>query len=196
MNNTRAKELAAQFKTKATAARKAIELPVPLVTDPDFTFPCVVRRVDVVAFVTAPNAGLPEQFANQLLGIKPGRIDELKAKAEEVAAEQTQSMTLDDLKAIQDFQRRIAQQTCLEPRIVFEATDDEGAIDLSSPDFAHCANEIVTALYNYGMSMSPDVPVRIAGGAETTLKAVESFREIPKLVDAGNDGAELQPTAI
>jgi len=196
MNNKRAKELAAQFKTKATAARKAIELPVPMVTDPDFTFPCVVRRVDVVAFVTAPNAGLPEQFANQLLGIKPGRIDELKAKAEEVAAEQTQSMTLDDLKAIQDFQRRIAQQTCLEPRIVFEATDDEGAIDLSSPDFAHCANEIVTALYNYGMNMSPDVPVRIAGGAETTLKAVESFREIPKPVDAGNDGAELQPAAI
>lgn len=196
MNNKRAKELAAQFKTKAQVARKAIELPVPLATDSDFTFPCVVRRVDVVAFVTAPNAGLPEQFANQLLGIKPGRMDDLKAKAEEIAAEQSQSMSLDDLKAIQDFQRRIAQQTCLEPRIVFEPTDDEGAIDLSSPDFAHCANEIVTALYNYGMSMSPDVPVRIAGGAETTLKAVESFREVAKPVDAGNDGAELQPAAI
>ncbi len=194
MNGNRAKELAAQFKSKAQAARKAIELPVPLATDPDFVFPCVLRRLDVVVFVTAPNAGLPEHFANTLLGLKPGRAEELKEKAADIAQEETERMSLDDLRSITLFQRRVAQETCLEPRIVFEASDDEGAIDLSAPEFAHCADEIVTALYNYGMRLSPDVPVNV-GGNEVSLKSVESFREESAPFDVGDDGAELLTSA-
>jgi hypothetical protein len=195
-NGSRAVSLAAQFKDRAQASRIAVELSVPLPNDPRFVFSCVVRRIDVITLVTSPDAGLPEHFVSSILGVKaPDRLEELQQKAAEIADETTRQMTVADLQAIQRFQRKVAQETCLEPRIVFEETDDEGAINLSDPAFAHCAQEIVSALYNYGMRLSPDVPVKMRGDREASLESIQRFPVNPALPGDLHDGSEIPQAA-
>lgn len=204
-SNNRAAELAARFKEKAQAARKEIELPVPLASDPGFTFPCVVRRVDLVTLVTAKEAGLPEHFVNSILGtINPEKLQSLKDAAADAASEaQQQGYTVEDLRAIGQFIRKVAQETCLEPYIYFSKDqsydpelNQEAAIDLDAFEYAHCAEEIIKALYEYGLKLSPDVPVKMKGGQEASLESIGNFPQRPALSDAVHDGREVSPSPI
>lgn len=66
---------------------------------------------------------------------------------------------------------------------------DEGTLDLSDIPFS---GDLIIALFNYAMGLSPDVPVPTTDGGETTIKAVETFPDgIPgaEPVNAGANGA-------
>lgn len=201
-NGNRAASLAAKFKEKAKAARKEIELPVPLPNDPDFVFPCVVRRIDIVTMVTAPSAGLPEQFVNDILGtVSPERLAELKSAGDQIKEGMKQrGMTVPELQSIQKFIRRVAQETCLEPRIVFADDDTPDAGDdciyLDCPEFAHCSAEIIQALYDYGVNLSPAVPIRMKDDSEASLESIGNFPEKPTLPNAVHDGGEIRAASV
>lgn len=65
---------------------------------------------------------------------------------------------------------------------------EEGTLDLSDVPFS---GDLIIALFNYAMGLSPDVPVPTTDGGETTIKAVETFPDgIPgaEPVDAGANG--------
>lgn len=189
--------LATQFKTKAAAARKVVDLPIPGIPgDPNFKFTCILRRIDVLTLIKG--SALPDRLKHTLLGLKPAEVvDDIKAKAEEITKERIGAMTIEDIEAIQAFQRTVAVKTCLAPKIVFEPTDDPEAINLD-PDECEFGPQIVEALYNYGMNLSPDVPVATTDGGETTVKAVETFPDsAPGDAVPGDrpDGQELPPVS-
>lgn len=172
-NRSRAARLADQFKAASADLRTEVDLPIPGIPGrPDFRFRCVLRRVDILSFIT--NSSLPEHLVRSLLNLRaPDRLEALEKQAAETAAKMVSELeTVEDLKAIQQLQRTIAQATCLEPRIVYEPTDDPEAINLDESDIG---DAIVKALYAYATSLSPDVPVAMAGG-EATLDEVSSFR--------------------
>jgi len=185
-NGNRATTLADQFNQKVADRRKPVDLPIPAIA-PDFVFTFVPKRIDVLR--TVYKGGLPEHLINQILGKnQPEKLAEVKAMAEEVAAAEVERMTMGDQLAMMDFMRQVAAEVCLEPRIVYEATDDPGAVNLSDSGFV---DEIVNALYGYAMGLSPDVPVKTEKG-EVNLAEVETFRSDPALSDTGHNGAVFQ----
>ena len=197
MIETKQLSIAERNRERARIARKEIELPVPLPTDPDFKFLCVVRRLpETLVITTTKAAGLVESFVNEILGtVSPDKLAKLKENAAEAVAETVKGITVDDLEAIQRFYGLIAQATCLEPKIVFAPTDDPDALDLSAPEYAHCAREIIMALYAYGMKLSPDVPVPTKDGGETSLEAVTNFPDGAALPDDLHTGETIQQIA-
>lgn len=190
--------LAERNRERARIARKEIELPVPLPTDPDFKFVCVVRRLPENLIITQTKAaGLVESFVNEILGtVSPDKLAKLRENAAEAVADTVKGLTIEDLEAIQRFYGLIAQATCLEPKIVFEPSDDENALDLTSPEYAHCAREIIMALYSYGMKLSPDVPVPTKDGGETSLEAVTNFPDGAALSNPLHNGEAVREAAV
>jgi hypothetical protein len=68
------------------------------------------------------------------------------------------------------------------------AADD--TLDLSDVPFS---GDLIIALFNYAMGLSPDVPVATTDGGQTTLQAVETFPDGvsgQEPIDAGDNGAE------
>lgn len=185
--------LAARFKQQQTAIRKEVDLPIPGIPGtPDFKFRCILRRVDILTLIKG--AQLPDRLKHSLLGLKPAEtVANIKEEAKKAAQEKVREMTMADIEQINVFQRQVAQKTCIAPKIVFEDTDDPEAINLN-PEVCEIGPQIVEALYAYGMNLSPDVPIALVDGGETTVKAVETFpdsapgRELP---GTGHDGAEF-----
>lgn len=199
LNGTnRGADLAAQFRKQTAVARKEVDLPIPGIPgSPDFRFRCILRRIDVLTLIR--HSVLPDRMKRTILGLKSEeQVADLQTAADAAARERVAEMTIDDLEAIRAFQREVAQKTCLAPKIVYEDSDDAAAINLS-PEECEFGHQIVEALYNYAMGLSPDVPVATMDGGETTVAAVEEF---PQGVPGGAvpvdraDGEELQPPAV
>lgn len=168
--------LAAQFQKQASFARKEVDLPIPGIPNmPEFKFRCVLRRIDALTLVR--KSVLPDALKRMILGLKPEKdVADIKAAAEEAARSRVEQMTIEDLEAIREFQREVAQKTCIAPKIAYSPTDDPGTINLAS-DECEFGHQIVEALYNYAMGLSPAVPVPMVDGGETTVAAVEEFSD-------------------
>lgn len=184
-SGTRAATLAAQFKrnlAKVQPRTAIVQLPIPDIA-PDFVFEFVAKRVDIESMLYS--GMLPERLAVTLMS---QRDDGPATDAETIAAR----MTPQEQVQMLDFQRRIACEVCVEPRLVFREPEHEGEIDLREVPYA---GNLIVALFQYAMALSPDVPVATAGGWETTVEAVSSFRDEPALHDAGDDGAAVRKPA-
>lgn len=182
-NGTRAAALAAQFRrnlSQVAPKTATVRLPIPDIA-PDFVFEFVAKRVDIESMLYA--GMLPERLALTLMAQR----DEAGGDAEATAAR----MTAQEQLAMLDFQRRIACEVCVEPRLVFRAPENDGEIDLREIPYA---GNLIVALFTYAMNLSPDVPVATATG-ETTVEAVESFRDEPALHDAGDNGKAVRPAS-
>jgi hypothetical protein len=182
IQKSRAAALAAQFKDNANRALKEtwtreVKLPIPSIA-PDFVFEFVAQRVDITSLLY--NGQLPETFAKQLL---EARSD---GSREQVEREFIDNATAEEKKASLDFQIKIAQEVCREPKLVFHDPTSDEEIDLRTLPFS---GNLIIALFNYAMGLSPDVPVETEGGAQP-LKAVESFRDGAALPDALDDSAQ------
>lgn len=165
-NGNRAAALAAQFKKQAkaiTSQTVEVKLPIPEIA-PDFVFEFVGRRVDIMTMLYS--GVLPESLARALLETR-------RTNVEDSAIEIAEEMSADEQLAILDFQRRIACEVCVAPKLVFREPASAEEIDLR--DWEH-AGKLIVALFNYAMKLSPDVPVATTDGGAEPLKAVESFR--------------------
>lgn len=169
-NGNRAAALAAQFKKQAkaiTSQTVEVKLPVPEIA-PDFVFEFIGRRVDIMTMLYS--GVLPESLARALLE-KRRAVD--LSNIEDSAIEMAEEMSADEQLAILDFQRKIACEVCVAPKLVFREPASAEEIDLR--DWEH-AGKLIVALFNYAMRLSPDVPVATTDGGAEPLKAVESFR--------------------
>lgn len=177
MKNSRGVRFAAQFKRRIAAVAPPttiVHLPIPSIS-PDFVFEFEARRISIESLLYS--GALPEKLALTLIGNQT-----TTAPAELSGAEQLQ---------ILEFQRRIACEVCVSPRLVFRDVLADDEIDLRNVPYA---GSIIVALFQYAMNLSPDVPVSTQSG-ETTVDAVERFRAQSALSDAGDDGTPVRSTA-
>lgn len=169
-NGNRAAALAAQFKkqTKAIATQTIeVKLSIPEIA-PDFVFEFVARRVDIMSMLYS--GVLPESLARTLLEKRQAAG---LANIDESAVEIAEGMSANEQLAILDFQRKIACEVCVAPKLVFREAASAEEIDLR--EWEH-AGKLIVALFNYAMQLSPDVPVATTDGGAEPLKAVQSFR--------------------
>lgn len=169
----RAAALAAQFKSQAAkieeTATAEVRLPIPSVAS-DFVFEFIGRRIDLNSLLIAGQ--LPEAYARKLLGAK---LDDMPADKEaqlQRAIEEANQMTADERKANLDFQRDVALKVCVAPRLVFREAQGDDEIDLREIPWS---GDLIAALFQWAMSLSPEVPVAQTDGEETTVAAVETF---------------------
>lgn len=189
-SKSRAAELAAQFKQQTEKAfeqnwRKEVKLPIPSIA-PDFVFEFIAQRVDITSLLY--NGQLPENFAKQILANRK------EATRDEIAQEFLDEASAEEKKASLDFQVKIAQEVCFAPKLVLREPQSDEEIDLRTLPFS---GNLIIALFNYAMGLSPDVPVATTDGGQTSLKAVETFPDgVPgsELPGAGGDGAESRPS--
>lgn len=167
-NGNRAAALAAQFKkqTKAIATQTIeVKLPIPEIA-PDFVFEFIGRRVDIMSMLYS--GVLPESLARTLLEKR-----QAAGLSDDNAVEIAEGMSANEQLAILDFQRKIACEVCVAPKLVFREAASAEEIDLR--EWEH-AGKLIVALFNYAMQLSPDVPVATTDGGAEPLKAVQSFR--------------------
>ena len=177
MKNSRGIRYAAQFKKRIAAVAPPttiVHLPIPSIA-PDFVFEFEARRVSIESMLYS--GALPEKLALTLIGHQ-----ETSAPAELSGAEQLQ---------ILEFQRRIACEVCVSPRLVFRDATSDDEVDLRDVPYS---GNIIVALFQYAMNLSPDVPVATQSG-ETTVDAVERFRQQSALPDDGDHGAPVRSSA-
>lgn len=188
-NGSRAKELAAQFKQGARKAvdetwTKQVRLPIPSIA-PDFVFEFVAKRVDLATMMYAGQ--LPDFFSRQILL--------RRQDASDVAAE-LQEESLEEKKASLDLMVKLALAVCAEPKLVLRDPVDDSEVDLREWPFS---GNIIEALFRYAMGLSPDVPVEMTDGGETTVKAVETFPDSAQessLPSPSDKLPEFRPFAI
>ena len=184
-------KLEAQLR-ETKSAFKAVDLPIPDIA-PDFKFSFLARRIDVITILYSGDAGLPEHLVADILGLKePEKLAKLREEATKVAEESAQKMDLGDRIAMMKFQRFVAQQVCVAPKIVYGPTTDPESIDLVGTGFV---NEFVTALYTYAMKGSPDIPVELENGQEVGLDQVKTFPDVPPLQNDLQNGDAVRSTA-
>lgn len=167
-NGNRAAALAAQFKkqTKAIATQTIeVKLPIPEIAS-DFVFEFIGRRVDIMSMLYS--GVLPESLARTLLEKR-----QAAGLSDDNAVEIAEGMSANEQLAILDFQRKIACEVCVAPKLVFREAASAEEIDLR--EWEH-AGKLIVALFNYAMQLSPDVPVATTDGGAEPLKAVQSFR--------------------
>lgn len=187
-SKSKAALLAAQFREQTEKAfeqnwRKEVSLPIPAIA-PDFVFTFIAQRVDITSLLY--NGQLPETFAKQILASRK------EATREDLAEEFLDEASAEEKQASLDFQVRIAQEVCFAPKLVFRDPESEEEIDLRTLPFS---GNLIIALFNYAMGLSPDVPVATLDGGETTVKAVETFPDGlsgGELPGAGSDGEKRQ----
>jgi hypothetical protein len=194
-NGTRAMALAQQFKQQTARVieekyRVEVKLPIPSIA-PDFVFEFVAQRVDVTSLLY--NGQLPETFAKQILGARREARSE-----DEITQEFLDDATAAEKQAALDFQIKIAQEVCYAPKLVFREPVNDEEIDVRTLPFS---GNLIIALFNYAMGLSPDVPVGLTDGTTTTVEAVSNFpdgAQGPQSARAGADGAQLrrQPKRI
>lgn len=165
----RAAALAAQFKQQSQKAlaeqwTAEVNLPIPSIA-PDFVFTFVAQRIDITSLLYAGE--LPEAFTKIVFGDRKE-----KKSREELAEEFLDENSAEEKKASLQFQIEIAQQVCREPKLVFADPQDDTEVDLRKLPFS---GNLIIALFNYAMGLSPDVPVKTLDGGATTLRAVEKF---------------------
>jgi hypothetical protein len=185
-SRNRAAQLAAQFKQQTEKAfeqnwRKEVSMPIPTIA-PGFVFTFIAQRVDITSLLY--NGQLPETFAKQILA------NRREASREEIAEDFLNEASAEEKKASLDFQVKIAQEVCYAPKLVFHDPENEEEIDLRKLPFS---GNLIIALFNYAMGLSPDVPVATTDGGQTSLKAVETFPEglqRGELPGAGPDSPE------
>lgn len=190
---SRAAAMAQQFKQKAAktkplspSAEVSLEIPDVFMEDGSpFVFECELRRVDISVLYAGGH--LPEYLVNTLIskGIS-GDSEELKKQAKSRASD----LTPKQMNEIFAHQIRVAQFSCVAPKLVFHEPEDESELDMRQFEFS---GQIIAAIYAYASNGAPDVPVPTADGGSTTLKAVENFRDDAQghePVDAGNGSPE------
>lgn len=187
MMNEKAAALAAQFRTQTDKAiaeqwTREVSLPIPSIA-PDFVFQFVARRIDATSMLYAGE--LPEHFTRLILG-----------DADDVGdAAEPRRVSAEEKRAALEFQVKIAQEVCMAPKLVFGDPKDETEIDLRQLPFS---GNLILALFNYAMNLSPDVPVKTTEGGSTSLAAVETFpagTRGAQLPGAGDVGANVGPIA-
>jgi len=164
------------FKTKKPSFPVAeISLPIPALGE-DYTFDCKARRIDLASLIY--NKALPQSMALLLLGDNNNQYGDLKNaldQAQKDAAKMSGKDTLDVL----DFMWDMAKKICVEPILIdgTEEDENEGEIALRACEgSAH----IIQAIYQYGMNMSPALPVKLTDGQETSVPKVERFHPFPQ----------------
>lgn len=167
---SRAANLAAQFRTQATAVvekdwRALVDLPIPTIAK-DFVFRFVAQRVDFTSMLYG--GLLPESFARSILDRR-----ERAQNNKDFEDDFEKNADYEEKKGALEFQLKIAQLVCCEPKLVMRPAENEEEYDISDLPFS---GDLIVALFNYAMGASPGVPVETTKG-ETTLKAVETFRE-------------------
>lgn len=191
-SKNRAAQLAAQFKAQSQKAleekwTKEVSLPIPSIA-PDFVFTFIAQRVDLASLLYAGQ--LPEAFARQILSDRRQRTDE------EAAEDFLNESSAEEKKAALEFQTMIAREVCKAPKLVFRDPQNDEEIDLRALPFS---GNLIIALFNYAMNLSPDVPVGLTDGGQTTVKAVETFpegRAGGELPDAGTNVPNVRAAAV
>lgn len=170
---TKGAAMAAQFKAQAAKVIEAtsvdVRLPIPAIA-PDFVFEFVGRRIDFNSMLMAGE--LPESFARQILEAKRQELPPDKDAALEKAMEKAMALSVEEKQENIEFQKTVAQRVCLSPRLVFREAVDDDEIDLRGVPFS---GDLIIALFEWAMDLSPEVPVKLVDGEETTVKAVENF---------------------
>ncbi len=186
---SRGAALAANFRAAAAAVlvpTQFVRLPIPEI-EAGFVFEFEARRIDINSLLMS--GALPENMARTILEI---RTPEAAERIVEEARKEAEKMTVEEQLSLIEFQKRIACEVCHEPKLVYRAVRAANEIDLREVPFA---DKLVRALYAYGMGLSPAVPVATVDGGETTVAAVEEFRDGAKLPHAGATGAAVRATA-
>lgn len=173
----RGASLAAKLRSqvdKVTEAkwRAAVRLPIPAI-GPDFVFEFVAQRIDFTSMLYA--GLLPDAFARAILGSR-----ERAQSEQDVADEFMNNASHEEKLGSLEWQLKIAQEVCFEPRLVMRDVQSDSEFDLRTMPFS---GDLIIALFNYAMGLSPEIPVQTEGG-QTTLHDVETFR-------SEQQGAEL-----
>lgn len=149
-------------------------IPVPKLGE-GYTFDCRAKRIDLATLIY--NKSLPQSMALILLGDKKYKdLNEAVREAEADAAGMSGQDTIDVL----EFMWTMAKKICVEPVLIdgTEADEKDGELALRDPSIEGSAH-IIQAIYQYGMSMSRDVPVELTDGQETSVPQVERFHPFP-----------------
>lgn len=171
------KDYRANFKRKTAVVPTAeVSIPVPQLGE-GYTFDCIAKRIDLATLIY--NKSLPQSMALLLLGDKKYTdLNQAVKDAEADAEAMTGSETIDVL----EFMFQMAKRVCVEPVLIdgTEEDEQEGELALRDPKIEGSAH-IIRAIYQYGMGMSPDVPVALIDGQETSVPKVERFHPFPQL---------------
>ena len=163
-----------------------VRLPIPEISE-EFIFEFEAQRIDIHSLLMS--GVLPESLARTILEI---RSPEAMDRALGEARREVERMTVQQQLDLVEFQRRIALEVCRAPRLVYRPVCAADEIDLREVPFA---DKLIRALYAYAMGLSPAVPVPTIDGGETTVTAVEEFRQGAELSDAGAAGAPVRAVA-
>lgn len=186
---SRGAALAANFRAAAAAIvvpTQIVRLPIPEIEE-GFIFEFEARRIDINSLLMS--GALPEAMARTILEI---RTPEAAERIVDEARQEAERMTVEEQLQLIEFQKRIAVEVCHEPKLVYRPVCAANEIDLREVSFA---DKLIRALYAYAMGLSPAVPVATVDGGETTVAAVEEFRDGVKLSDARAAGAPVRATA-
>jgi hypothetical protein len=188
--SSRGYALATQFRqqlAKVKPQTAIIKLAIPEIAV-DFVFEFEAQRPNVQSMLVA--GVLPESLARTILEINS---PDAAAKVAEDAAEEVDRMSVEEQIRLFEFQRKIAIETCVNPKLVFRDVIDPNEIDLRTVPFA---DKLISALYRYGMTgLAPGVPVATMDGGETTVAAVETFPDGAELPNDRDDGQVVSQAA-
>lgn len=125
--------------------------------------PCIARRVTMAAYLQAGK--LPTFLAETLADAKGNDV--------QVTAEQ---LSVEDAQALIKFQRDLVCDVLEVPKVV---TEDRPLQDgeVSYMDLVINRPKVIEEIMTWSRWGCPDVPVKLAGGKETTLASVKKFRK-------------------
>lgn len=149
---------------------------------PGFKFKFVARRLDLLTFLY--NGSLPEVLAAELMAATAEQSDRL-AEILTLSENRREKLTGLDQAKLMNFQRMLAVQVCVAPKLVEGPALNAGEVSLATLPFA---GHIVVALFHYALMLSPGVPVPVEGEKEVDLQQVKNFPSDPALSNAGPDG--------
>lgn len=191
-SNSRGAALASQLRAQVAKAKPqtaSVRLAIPEIA-PDFVFEFEAKRIPIQSWLMS--GFLPESMARMILSV---RTPEAFERIEDDAAAAVDEMSVDEQIALIEFQKKVATEVCVSPKLVYRDATAEDEIDLRDPAFADIADKLIKALYAYAMGLSPAVPVATTTGEDTTVEAVETFPEKPEFPNAGKPGATVRPAA-
>ena len=120
---------------------------------PGFKFKFLARRLDLLSFLY--NGSLPEVLAAELMAATPEQSERMAEMLTLDQARREKLSGMDQAKLI-NFQRMLAKQVCVSPKLVEGPALEPGQVSLDTLPFA---GHIILALFNYALMLSPGVPI-------------------------------------
>jgi hypothetical protein len=169
-------DLAAEWR-RGLAARAAT---APTVEKNFLGFRCTMRRLPIAGWYKSgrmPQAVAVAMYVTQKSG-------------DPAAAEK--ALTPDELRAVAAFERDAICSAVVKPRIISEGEPGPG--EIAYDELVEECPDLVAQIMGFIYANSPGVPVRTTEG-ETTLEAVETFREERSLSGVRGDVPDVRADA-